>query len=67
MKLYADVSNKVTYHGDWQNESFVGFSARYNNLTISTGMNFRNGDQNKDFFKYQDDDAIWTLKIKYSF
>lgn len=67
VNLYVDFRNQVSWHGDWENETFLGVSARYKNLTISTGMSYRMGDQNNDFFKYQDDDAIWTLRIKYQF
>lgn len=67
VNFYVDLENKVTYHGDWENETFLGVSARYKNFTVSTGMSYRQGNQNNDFFKFQDDDAIWTLRIKYQF
>lgn len=65
--FYIDAGMKTTYHGDFEQEFFLGVSAKYNNLTVSTGMSYRMGTQNNDFFKYEDEDPIWMLRVQYRF
>ncbi len=54
---YASGDKEVLYGG--------GVNYKSRTFAIATGWKFRSGQSNQDFYKYQDNDPIWSFSISY--
>ena len=65
----AEFNNTANIHasGDKEIKTYGGVYYKSKSFTIKTGFTKQTGDQNNDFYKYTDDDNIWSLEIRKDF
>jgi hypothetical protein len=65
----AEFNNTANLHasGDKEVKTYGGLYYRSKSFSVKTGFTKQTGSQNVDFYKYTDDDNIWSLEIRKEF